>query len=142
MPEIVPLASIPGGKHNAALVVTVGSVFTLRFSRYEKIEIETERKHQASWWRVTILLRVDTAAVLIWQAEEILDELRRKPHGMMETIRADDSLTITHIRSGLSSLFSSGNLSCYTCTVACAPEYSTRAPLKSRTVFENTMTRR
>ena len=54
---------------------------------------------RAPWWRVTILLRVDAAAISIQEAEEFSEELRRKSHGGHQ---ADDSLTIYywHVRSG------------------------------------------
>lgn len=64
------------------------------------LEDENNDRVQAPKWWVTIILRVDTAAISIQKAEEIPEVLRRKPHGGHQT---DASLTIYRGQSGLAS---------------------------------------
>jgi hypothetical protein len=102
MPEIVLLAFIPGGEHNAVLVVTVGGGFILRSDHNEgtEIKIKGKCKHHA----LPSFYASPPPRTQYGGLKKFLDELRRKPHGNHQ---ADDGLTISPIWCGpyKSSLF-------------------------------------
>jgi hypothetical protein len=79
MPEVVPFATIPGGKYDAVLVVAVGGGVILRLGHDEKTEIEIERKHHGGalpFFYASTPLRSRYGGL-----KRSLDELRREPYG-------------------------------------------------------------